>query len=55
MADKLDLTFVAEGIETSEQLALVRELGCQQGQGYYWTRPIPIGEITKLIPFRVSR
>jgi len=37
MARELKLYTVAEGIETSEQLELVRALGCDQGQGYYFT------------------
>ncbi|HEX2585620.1 MAG TPA: EAL domain-containing protein, partial [Steroidobacteraceae bacterium] len=37
MARELKLYTVAEGIETSEQLAKLRELGCDQGQGYYFT------------------
>jgi EAL domain-containing protein (putative c-di-GMP-specific phosphodiesterase class I) len=32
--------FVAEGIETLEQLALVRSHGCQQGQGFLLARPL---------------
>ncbi|MES1196837.1 MAG: EAL domain-containing protein [Steroidobacter sp.] len=34
---ELKLYTVAEGIETSEQLELLRELGCDQGQGHYFT------------------
>ncbi len=33
---------VAEGIETQEQLDILRELGCHTGQGYYFSRPISI-------------
>ena len=35
----LELNLVAEGIETSEQHTLVRKLGCQQAQGFYFGRP----------------
>jgi len=35
----IDLT--AEGIETAEQLAQVRRLNCDRGQGYYFSRPLP--------------
>jgi EAL domain-containing protein (putative c-di-GMP-specific phosphodiesterase class I) len=31
----------AEGIETSEQLERLRALGCDQGQGYFFSRPVP--------------
>jgi len=35
----LELDLVAEGIETSEQHTIVRRLGCQQAQGFYFGRP----------------
>ena len=35
----LELNLVAEGIETSEQHTVVRKLGCQQAQGFYFGRP----------------
>ena len=41
MARTLNLTVTAEGIETPEQLAHVRALGCDRGQGYYVARPAP--------------
>ena len=40
---------VAEGIETGEQLALVCELGCDIGQGYYFSRPCPADELYTLL------
>jgi diguanylate cyclase (GGDEF)-like protein len=41
MARALGMTVVAEGVETSAQLNLLRELGCQQAQGYLLGRPVP--------------
>jgi EAL domain-containing protein (putative c-di-GMP-specific phosphodiesterase class I) len=35
------LTTVAEGIETAGQLRLLRALGCELGQGYYFSPPLP--------------
>jgi diguanylate cyclase (GGDEF)-like protein len=41
MATALDLAVVAEGIEHPYQAALMRTLGCQKGQGYWFDRPCP--------------
>lgn len=35
---------MAEGLETELQLVALRALGCERGQGYYWSRPLPAGE-----------
>ena len=35
------LQTVAEGVETAEQLSLLRKIGCDLGQGYFWGRPLP--------------
>jgi diguanylate cyclase (GGDEF)-like protein len=40
LSDALHLTTVAEGIETADQLLLLRALGCKLGQGYYFARPL---------------
>jgi diguanylate cyclase (GGDEF)-like protein len=40
LGQTLGLEVVAEGVETAEQLAALRELGCQLGQGYYFARPL---------------
>jgi len=40
LGQTLGLETVAEGIETAEQLATLRELGCQLGQGYYFAKPL---------------
>lgn len=49
MADALDLVCVAEGIETLEQLALVRGHGCRLGQGYLLARPMPTETLGQLV------
>ena len=41
MGHSLNLEMVAEGIETSQQLDIVRKGACQLGQGYYFSRPLP--------------
>ena len=40
LGQALSKQVVAEGIETSEQLALLRELGCEFGQGFLLSRPV---------------
>lgn len=37
----LGITTTAEGIESEEELRVVKELGCNLGQGYYFSRPVP--------------
>ncbi|WP_243012644.1 putative bifunctional diguanylate cyclase/phosphodiesterase [Cryobacterium zhongshanensis] len=41
LADSLGLDVVAEGIETSEQYEILRDMGCRYGQGYLFARPQP--------------
>jgi diguanylate cyclase (GGDEF)-like protein/PAS domain S-box-containing protein len=49
MGRALEMEVVAEGIETSEQVADLRELGCPLGQGYLFARPLPPEEIDSLL------
>ncbi|HEX5206027.1 MAG TPA: EAL domain-containing protein [Actinoplanes sp.] len=49
MGLNLELRVIAEGIETSEELELVRELGCTHGQGYWYSRPVPAEECTRFL------
>lgn len=42
MAHALELTVVAEGVETAEQLAILREIGCDQAQGFFLGKPDPV-------------
>ena len=48
-AQTLGLQTVAEGIETPDQLALLRSLGCDLGQGHLFSRPLPPEEIAALL------
>ena len=45
----LGLTVLAEGVETAEQLAVLRELGCDHYQGFYASRPVPALEFEALL------
>ena len=49
LGQSLDLTTVAEGVEDQETAAMLRELGCDVGQGWLFGRPLPIGLTTKLL------
>jgi diguanylate cyclase (GGDEF)-like protein len=51
LADSLSMTTTAEGVETRAQLDHVRELGCTDVQGYFYSRPVPIRDLLKLEMF----
>lgn len=48
-ARKLNLTLSAEGIESMEQLSILRKCGCTVGQGYYFSKPISVEEFVALM------
>ena len=49
LGKSLRLTVVAEGIETAAQLRLLRDLGCDWAQGYYFAQPMSSAELQQLI------
>ena len=53
MAQSLEMSTTAEGVETAEEAALIRDLGCTKIQGYYFGRPMPANEAVAL--FRRNR
>ena len=48
LARALGKSLVAEGIETEAQLLMLRELRCDEGQGYYFSRPLAPAQIDPL-------
>jgi diguanylate cyclase (GGDEF)-like protein/PAS domain S-box-containing protein len=54
LGKSLDMRVVAEGVETREQLEILREHGCNEGQGYYFSRPVPAVELPKLLQRTVT-
>jgi EAL domain-containing protein (putative c-di-GMP-specific phosphodiesterase class I) len=49
MARRLNLTVVAEGVETDEQLSFLRENACDQAQGFLFSKPLPPQEFRALV------
>ena len=47
LSKSLKISTVAEGIETEENRRMVRDLGCDLGQGYYYCRPVSAGEFNQ--------
>lgn len=48
MADSLDMSTTAEGVETEAELAMIRHLGCKKIQGYYFGRPMAAADARAL-------
>ncbi len=49
LASAMNITAVAEGVETPQQLESLRALGCHVAQGYYFSRPLPASEFESLL------
>ena len=49
LAENMGMDVVAEGVETLNQLAHLRGLNCQYGQGYLFSRPVDAGSVTAWI------
>lgn len=51
MAHRLKMKVVAEGVESAQQVELLKEMGCDYIQGYYYSKPLPITELIDFIQF----
>jgi EAL domain-containing protein (putative c-di-GMP-specific phosphodiesterase class I) len=49
LAHSLNLQVIAEGVETKEQWALLKEQGCDHGQGYLFSKPLALPELETLL------
>ncbi|MFA7241374.1 MAG: EAL domain-containing protein [Sulfuricellaceae bacterium] len=52
LGHSFNLKVIAEGVETAAQLALLRENGCDEIQGYYFSRPLPPDDFLRLLQER---
>jgi len=55
LAKALNMFVVAEGVETEEQAKRLRALGCEQAQGYLFSRPVPFGQTAQLLAVSAPR
>lgn len=51
LAKQLNLIVVAEGIESEHQVKFLRDIGCEMGQGYFFSKPLPKKNFDELIDF----
>jgi len=49
MAGWLDIPVIMEGVETAQQVAFLRSIGCGYVQGYYYARPMPVDDYERLV------
>ncbi|MDQ0429498.1 diguanylate cyclase (GGDEF)-like protein [Planomicrobium stackebrandtii] len=54
IAHSLDMSVIAEGVETEEQLALLKELDCDEIQGYFYSKPLTAEKFTALLASGLS-
>ena len=49
MVDLLGMEMIAEGVETIDQAKFLKSQGCNRMQGYYFYRPMPVGDFEKIL------
>jgi len=53
ISKNLGLSVVAEGVETKEQLEILKQFQCEYAQGYYFSKPVPALEFKKLLEYKL--
>ena len=49
LASNLGMDVIAEGVETLEQATKLRTFGCAEGQGFFFSKPIPVDKADQLL------
>jgi EAL domain-containing protein (putative c-di-GMP-specific phosphodiesterase class I) len=49
LGNKLNITVLAEGIETAAQLDRLHNLDCALGQGFFWSPAVPVDEVLSML------
>jgi diguanylate cyclase (GGDEF)-like protein/PAS domain S-box-containing protein len=55
MARSLGFTVIAEGVETAAHAKFLKNMGCEEAQGYLYSKPIPTADFTKLLASNTQR
>ena len=49
MAKHIGIRTLAEGVETEEQYAFLRDIGCEEVQGFYFSKPVLEGDVERML------